>query len=183
MRRSSYRSAEPLSEAVVLRGAAFIGLLTLVLIALALSVVVLVTGFASARKSAYTQAHGVSRAATVTSVDREGSRASTEDVDVSLAAPVDGQRSVTVLVPSGQPFPVGARVRVLIDPQDPGYAEMAGQQFKTDSDAWGGAAVPLVIAAPLVALMLMAGHGWRKLRRGGAPPSAVAGGTRQHSAR
>jgi hypothetical protein len=113
----------------------FIGLLTLVLIALVVSVVVLVNGFASARQSAYTQAHGAPRAATVIDVIRGGPKASREDVDVSLADPVDGQQSVTVLVPGRQPFPVGAGVRVLIDPQEPGYAELAGQQFKTNSDA------------------------------------------------
>jgi hypothetical protein len=180
MRHSSSRSAEPLSEAVVLRAAMFIGLLFAMLITLAVSVVILVSGFASAGKSAYTQAHGVPRAATVTSVTLGGSKASTEDVDVSLASPVDGQQSVTVLVPSRQSFPVGARVQVLIDPQDPGYAEMAGQQFKTDSVAWGNAATCWGIAALFVPLAVITGREWRKVRRRGAPPSAVAGGTRQH---
>ena len=63
MPHSSSRPAEPLSEAAVLSGALFFGLLFLVLVA----------------------------------------------------------------VPSVQSFPVGARVQVLIDLQDPGYAEMAGQ--------------------------------------------------------
>jgi hypothetical protein len=52
---------------------------------------------------------------------------------------------VTVLVPSLQSFAVGARVKVLIDPQDSGYAEMAGQQFTADSDALLGAAVAWMI--------------------------------------
>jgi hypothetical protein len=166
MRPSSSRPPEPLSEAAVLRGAVFFGLLFLVLVALAISVVVLVNGVASARKSAYTQAHGVPRAATVTSVIAGGTRASTEDVNVSLADPVDGQQTVTVLVPSLQSFPVGTRVRVLVDPQDPGYAEMAGQQFKTDSVALWDAAVGWTIAVPLGALAIVAGRGWRKARRG-----------------
>lgn len=166
MRHSSYRSAEPLSEAAVLRGAVFIGLLFAVLVTLAVSVVILVNGFASARQSAYTQAHGVPRAATVTSVIAEGRKAATEDVNVSLTDPLDGQQTVTVLVPNAQSFPVGVRVQVLIDPQDPGYAEMAGQQFKTDSVAWWGAATAWTIAAPLVALAIMAGREWRKVRRG-----------------
>jgi hypothetical protein len=116
MRRSPSRSAEPLSEAVVLRGAGFFGSLSVVLITLAVSVAVLVGGFASARESAYTQAHGVPRAATVIDVSLGGPRASTEDVDVSLAVPVDGQQSVTVLVlsssrptrmPGGTPLAAG----------------------------------------------------------------------------
>jgi hypothetical protein len=55
---------------------------------------------------------------------------------VATWACLDGQQSVTALVPSTQSFPVGARVRVLIDPPGPGYVEMAGEQFKTNSDAW-----------------------------------------------
>ena len=162
---------------MVLRAALFIGLLFVVLVVLTVSVVILVSGFASARKSAYTQAHGVPRDATVTSVMLGSSKASTEDVNVSLADPVDGQQSVTVLVPSAQSFPVGARVHVLIDPQDPGYAEMAGQQFKTDSVALWDAATAWLIAALLAALTVWPGLEWRKLRRRGAPPSAAAGGT------
>jgi hypothetical protein len=172
MRHSSARSAEPPSEAVVLRAAMFIGLLFVLLVVLAVSVVVLVSGFASARKSAYTQAHGVPRDATVTSVMREGSKATTEDVNVSLADPVDGEQSVSVLVPSAQSFRVGARVQVRIDPQDPGYAEMAGQQFKTDSVALWDATTAWTIAAPLAALTVMTGREWRKQRRREAPPKA-----------
>jgi hypothetical protein len=172
MRHSSARPAEPPSEAVVLRAAVFLGLLFVLLIVLAVSVVILVSGFASAGKSAYTQAHGVPRDATVTSVMLGGPKASTEDVNVSLADRVDGQQSVTVLVPSAQSFPVGARVHVLIDPQDPGYAEMAGQQFKTDSAALGDAATAWLIAAILAALTVMTGRKWRKLRRREAPPKA-----------
>ena len=177
MRHSSYRPAEPLSEAVVLRGAMFFGLLSLVFIALVVSVVVLVNGFASARKSAYTQAHGVPRAATVTSVDRAGPKDRTEDVDVSLADPFDGQQSVTAFVPGMQSFPVGAGVRVLIDPQDPGYVEMAGEQFKTNSDAWAGAEIWWMLAAALAAVAVYAGHEWRKQRRAERRPSVVAAGT------
>jgi hypothetical protein len=60
---------------------------------------------------------------------------------------------------------------------------LAGQQFKTNSDAWSGAATWWMLAAPFTALAVFAGHEWRKQRRSEAPPSAVAGGTRQHSAR
>ena len=143
----------------------FIGLLFLVLVALAISAVVLVNGVASARKSAYTQAHGVPRAATVTSVIVGGPTAGTEDVNVSLTDPVDGQQTVTVLVPGQPSFPVGARVRILIDPQDPSYAEMAGQRLMTDSDAVFGAAVGWTIAALLGGLAIITGREWRKARR------------------
>ena len=71
----------------------FIGLLFLVLVALAISAVVLVNGVASARKSAYTQAHGVPRAATVTSVIVGGPTAGTEDVNVSLTPSTASKRS------------------------------------------------------------------------------------------
>ena len=81
----------------------FIGLLFAVLVTLAVSVVVLVNGFASARQSAYTQAHGVPRAATVTSVIAEGRNPATEDVNVSLTDPSTASKRSPSSFPTRSP--------------------------------------------------------------------------------
>jgi hypothetical protein len=153
----------------------FIGLLIAVVIVLAFSMGVLESGFAAANKSTYTQAHGVSRAATVISVTSNGSKSGNENVAASLADPADGQQSTTVHVPSTQSFSAGATVQILIDPQDPGYAELPGQRFMTASTAWGTAAAFWLIAAILMLLMIPAALGWGRQRRRRASPSAATG--------
>lgn len=153
----------------------FIGLLIVVVILLAISVKVLEGELAVASESAYTQAHGASRAATVISVTSNGSNSGSEIVAASLASPAGGQQTTTVHVPSTQSFPAGAALQVLIDPQDPGYAELPGQRYTTASTAWGTAAAFWLIAALLMLLMIPAARSWGRQRRRRASPSAATG--------
>jgi hypothetical protein len=76
-------------------------------------------------KSAYTQAHGVSRNGIVTSVTNSGGRTRFSEVAVRL----DAQATTTAHVEPVTSLKPGATVRVLVDPQDPGYAEFPGQPF------------------------------------------------------
>jgi hypothetical protein len=153
----------------------FIGLLIVVVILLAISVKVLEGELAVASESAYTQAHGVSRAATVISVTSNGRKSGSENVAVSLADPAGGQQSTTVHVPSTQSFSAGATVQILIDPQDPGYAELPGQRYTTASTAWGTATAFWLVAALLMLLMIPAARSWGRQRRRRASPSAATG--------
>jgi hypothetical protein len=173
MSESSSRSGGRIPSPAVPASVVFVGLLIVVVIMLAISAKVLEGELAVASKSAYTQAHGVSRAATVISVTSNGSKSGSEDVAVSLADPADGQQTTTVHVPSTQSFPAGAKVQILIDPQDPGYAELPGQRYTTASTAWGTAAAFWLIAALLMLLMIPAARSWGRQRRRRASPSAA----------
>jgi len=144
-------------------------------IVFALPVPVLENGLAAARKSAYTQAHGLSRTATVISVTSNGSKSGTEDVAASLAGPTDGDQSITIYVPSTQLFSPGTTAQILIDPHDPGYAELPGQRFSTVSTAWGTATAWWVIAAFVSFLMIFAARELRKEHHRTASPSAATG--------
>lgn len=174
MSESPSRSGDhvPLEEVAL---PAFIGLLVVVVITLVISAKVLEGGLAAASKSAYTQAHGVSRAATVISVTSNGPKSGSENIAASLADPLDGQQATTVYVPSTQSFPAGATVQILIDPQDPGYAELPGLRSATTSDAWWTAATGWTLAAILMLLMVSAARSWGRQRRRRASPSATTG--------
>jgi hypothetical protein len=60
---------------------------------------------------------------------------------------------------------VPAPVQIIIDPQDPGYAELPGQRYTTASTAWGTATAFWLIAAPLMLLMIPAARSWGRQRR------------------
>jgi Protein of unknown function (DUF3592) len=120
--------------------------LVAVLIVLFIGVIFLIVSFAlrsSAALSGFVQAHGVRREAVILNVDNIvhestttiGSGSSrhtvtstsyTADVLVSLADPVDGQARTTVHVPNYEAGAPGDTLTVLVDPSDPGYAELPG---------------------------------------------------------
>jgi hypothetical protein len=50
-------------------------------------------------------------------------------ITVSLAPPMDGHSTTVVHVPHGSSFVVGEGLEILVDPQQPGYAELPGQPF------------------------------------------------------
>lgn len=153
----------------------FFGLLIVVVAILAFSVRLLDSGLAAASESAYTQAHGVPGAATVLGVTSNGRDSGTENVTAAPADPVDGQQLTTVHVPSTQSFPPSASVRILIDPQDPGYAELPGHRFTTASNAWWTAASFWLMAALVMVPMIFVARGWIRERRGGALLPAATG--------
>ena len=103
-------------------------------------VLILTGGSAAAAKSAYTQAHGVREAATVIWARnmsfRSGSSGSTSwdaDMAVRLPHPVGGQAQTTVHVPDKVYYRPGDTVAVLVDAQGPGYAELPGRPYVTQT--------------------------------------------------
>jgi hypothetical protein len=137
---------------------------------------------ARAVRSAYTQHHGVSTIGTVTLVHRihHSSRSSsynTYDYDVQLFSPVSGASTTRVHDPSQNfhDFFVGDTVRVLVDPKQPGYAEIPGRPYA--SSLWW--LVPLVMG--LVFVLVGGLVAWEQVRHRrhrktlpAAPPQAAA---------
>jgi hypothetical protein len=88
----------------------------------------------SAAKSSYVQDHGIRASGTVDSVDNSEAcgRYScdwTASIVVTLSSPVDGVRTTTVHYPDFSSLNAGEPVVVLIDPKQPGYAELPGSTF------------------------------------------------------
>ena len=96
-----------------------------------------------AARSSFVQAHGIRREAVILNVDNiahtststTGSGSSrhtvtsityTAEVLASLADPVGGQARTTVHVPRYETDGPGDTLTVLVDPSDPGYAELPG---------------------------------------------------------
>jgi hypothetical protein len=120
--------------------------LVAMLIVLVIGVVFIILSFAlraPAALSSIVQAHGVRREGVILNVDNiahqstttSGSGSSkrtvtsttyTAEVLVSLADPVGGQARTTVHVPRYETDSAGDALTVLVDPDDPGYAELPG---------------------------------------------------------
>lgn len=118
-----------------------------------------------ANKSGYTQAHGLSRSGIVTGVTNNEGRVPSSDVGVRLAQPVDGQTTTTAHVAPVTSLKVGAAVRVLVDPQDPGYAEFPGERYIQSYVAQVGAAAMLVTIAFFAFAAAWWGRIWYRQRR------------------
>jgi hypothetical protein len=137
------------SIASVIRGGRLSGRaagLVAVLILLFIGAVFIILSIAlrsSAALSSFVQTHGVRREAAILSVDNiahkstttTGSGSSTHTVTsttytaevlASLADPVGGQERTTVHVPRYETGGPGDTLTVLVDPNDPGYAELPG---------------------------------------------------------
>jgi hypothetical protein len=120
-------------------------------------------------QSAYTQAHGVSRQATVISVDNiqhqshsqndDGTIWYTAEVTASLNPPVSGQSQTTVDVPHQVSYVDGQTIPVLVDPQAPGYAELPGQPNVTGKDWWAA------LAGGAVCALLACFLGWQAIAK------------------
>ena len=109
-------------------------------------IIFLIVSFATrsgAALSGFVQAHGVRREAVILSVQNEEHHSTTTTgsgssrhtttstswtalVAVSLADPVGGQTRTTVHVPGYESAASGDRLTVLVDPNDPSYAELPG---------------------------------------------------------
>ena len=113
--------------------------LVAVLVVLFIAVIFLILSFAlrsSAALSSFVQAHGVRREAVILNVDniaqKNGSgsvKTYVAEVLVRLADPVDGQTQTTVHVPNRETEGPGGTLTVLVDPDDPGYAELPGSPY------------------------------------------------------
>jgi uncharacterized protein DUF3592 len=110
-----------------------------------------VAAFSGAARSSYTQSNGVADNATVVSVSnnqdtscgRHGNCTTSYSAQVTttLNQPVSGDDATTINIPNNVSYTVGQVVPVLVDPQDPGYAELPGLPYAKE-----GAAILIVLA-------------------------------------
>jgi hypothetical protein len=114
----------------------------------------------AAAQTSYTQAHGARRTARVISEDAGSGRNPTSTLTVRLSEPVNGHDTTTVHISGAPAYSPGAPVTVVVDPQDPGYAELPGASY-TSNGAW----VDLLVMGLLVCLIAIGVPGLRWLRR------------------
>jgi hypothetical protein len=119
-----------------------------------------------AEMSSFVQSHGVRATGTVLSVQNSGyqSRAwhnYSARIEVRLSDPVAGTLVTTASYPGNATVTDGDSVRVLVDPRNPQYAEVAGQPYYTISEwiFWAAAfgIVPsfLLLCAPISIIAIM----------------------------
>lgn len=119
-----------------------------------------------ADRSALVQHHGIPVVATVAAVKNtyHSSRSGgyyTADVRMSLSAAVAGRSETVVHYPGRVEAVTGSQLRILMDPRDPGYAEVPGTPA-TKSWSW---VVLIVFAVLFGALDLLFATTWVRLRR------------------
>jgi hypothetical protein len=108
-----------------------------------------VSSYNNAQRSAFVQHHGTSVTATVISVNNQeycGRRYChwTAMIPVTLSRPVDGVGTTTVHFPEQSSLRSGEQTMVLVDPKEPGYAELPGYPFRK---AWGWIFLALIALA------------------------------------
>jgi hypothetical protein len=92
--------------------------------------------YGDAARSSYTQAHGARQAARVISEDTTGTgKHPTSALAVRLSGSVNGHDTTTVHIQGAPTYSPGAPVTVVVDPRDPGYAELPGAPY-TSSGSW-----------------------------------------------
>jgi hypothetical protein len=124
--------------------------------------------------SSYTQRHGLARGARVDAVhpvshDTSHDSWTTYDYDVALAVPAAGRTRAVAHDPTRdfQRFDPGDTIRVLVDPRQPGYAELPG--IPVGSSRWFiGPLTLAVIFLGLVAFITAEEIRHRRLRPGAA---------------
>lgn len=132
------------------------------------SLVFIDTNFAAAvDQSGYTQAHGLLRSGTVTSVTNHQTKSPSSDLGVRLDQPVDGQVTTTAHVSPITSLTPGATVRVLVDPQNPSYAEFPGQRYIQQSSLDVATIALAVCLAFFVLTAAWWGRVWYRQRRRG----------------
>ncbi len=115
-----------------------------------------ISDHAQGTRSAYVQNHGVLSPGTVTGVvnTQHCGRSSchyTSTIAVTLSMPVHGTSDTVAHYNGSAPAFTGERLQVLVDPEQPGYAELPGAPFK-GSHTWIVWAVMAVVSALLTAL-------------------------------
>lgn len=140
---------------------------TVVLVAAVASIAALAVSLhARSARSSAVQDHGVAREAVVTSVqpvhhDTRYDSWVSYDYGATLASPVGGTTETLVHDPTedSQRLVPGDQVDVLVDPQDPGYAELPGRPVQSSRWYVG----PLVLTLVLIGLVALIAS--RSLRR------------------
>lgn len=119
---------------------------------------------AGAARSSYTQDHGVARSGVVTSVTAvdhtsKYDTSTTYDYGVRLDSSVAGTTATVAHDPAKdlQQFSTGDSIDVLVDPKEPGYAELPGERVNA-STWWIGPGILLFVLVGLAVLI------WRKGR-------------------
>jgi hypothetical protein len=140
----------------------FLGLMLLSLGSFAVILAVIVPPY---DQSAYTQAHGLLRSGIVTSVANHEGRSHTASVGVRLTKSVAGHTTTTARIPALVSLSPGAAVQVLVDPQDPGYAELPRQQLVLKSSVQLAVIVSLVCLAVLTSGTVISAWAWRRQHR------------------
>ncbi len=95
-----------------------------------------ISSYSQGVRSGYVQDHGTRANAIVESVDNtqhcgRGGCYYTAAIQVTLSPPVDGARATVVHYPGYSDLIANEPVTVLVDPQQPGYAEFPGSRFVT----------------------------------------------------
>ena len=125
-----------------------------------------------AARSSYTQAHGVRQTVRVISesTNRDNPKLPTSALTVRLSRPVNGHDTTTVHIQGTPAYSPGAPVTVVVDPQDPGYAELPGSPYSS-STQWVIfllIGIAFILLYPLIAvgvLVLLPLRRRRRLRR------------------
>ena len=163
------------------------------LILLFIGVVFVILSFAlrsPAALSSFVQAHGVRREAVILSVDNiahkstttTGSGSSkhtvtsttyTAEVLASLADPVGGQARTTVRVPRHETDGPGDTLTVLVDPNDPGYAELPGSPSTPAVLPTVFLVVGTVLTVVAITGSALIAHSWRRSNRRARHASAL----------
>ena len=121
----------------------------------------------NAAYSSYVQAHGVRQAARVISVSVGGGKDPTEGLVVRLNGPVNGHGTTMVHIQHVDDVPTyspGSPVTVVVDPQDPAYAELPGLPY-TSTGQWVMTLVIGLADTLLFGLILCGGLLYPSLRR------------------
>ena len=134
------------------------------------------SAFGQAAQSGYTQSSGLTDQASVLRVSNSQDTScgrytctttDTAQVAATLSQPVGGRSATVISIPDNVSYTVGQAIGVLVDPRDPGYAELPGRPYSTDSAAYGlsaGAALAIVAGAAAVVRAV-------RLRRRGYHPA------------
>jgi hypothetical protein len=127
-----------------------------------------------AQRSAYTQAHGVSETATADDVQiftthNKSGTTYTYQIDVTIAHPSVGDGSTTVYGQGATSVQQGDTLTVLVDPQQPSYAEIPGAPYTTTSKWVGSMVITIVFGIVAIfmsraAVLMVLRH--RRLSRG-----------------
>jgi len=144
----------------------FVAVLWLVMGAAAFVATLVLHGLTA--KSTYTQSHGVRETAVVLSDHVNSGKTTSSDIAVRLSAPVDGHDTTTVNVLGATNYTPGTSLTALVDPQDPGYAELPGRPYSAASQWKAPAALGFVdvFSFPFVVIYLR-----RRLVRQGRLPA------------
>lgn len=151
----------------------------IVFLGLGIAAVVLAFGaHSAASRSSYTQQNGVEDSATVGSVANYQSTGRSQTtywamVTATLRTPVNRQRATVVNIPNNVAYRAGQVIPVVVDPADPGYSELPGSPYATDTSTAGlviGALVFAPVGVASVVSSVRMGARIRRLRGSGPQP-------------